>query len=79
MILFLSISSHILVTIYFYKYNLFLYSFHLPVYHSHHLQKLHLGEYPFRNKQSGEGFLLNYLREELKSSDFLMAIMQRIY
>ena len=30
----------------------------------HHLHKLHFGEYPFLHKQLGEGFLLDYLRNE---------------
>jgi len=44
----------------FYYLSFFL--LHLPIHHSHHLQKLLLREYPFLDKHPGEGFLLDHLR-----------------
>jgi len=37
---------------------------HSPIHCIHHLQKLLLGEYSLLHKQSGKGFLLNYLGHE---------------
>jgi hypothetical protein len=40
------------------------FSFHLPIYHPHHLQKFFLGEDSLLHKQPSEGFLLGDLRHE---------------
>jgi hypothetical protein len=57
MIFFLSIFSHLLLTInaynYFFNYILFLYSFHLPVDNLHHLQKFFLGVYSWLKYHKG--------------------------
>src|SRR4030042_6593039 len=44
-------------------------SIHLSIDHPHHLQKLFLGKYPFLHKQSGKGFLLDYLNIRSSSKE----------